>query len=48
MCIVLPKGRPAALEYVATFVAEAKKSGVIARAIETAGLRGVAVAPATQ
>ena len=48
MCIVLPKGRPAALEYVAAFVGDAKKSGVIARAIETAGLRGVAVAPATQ
>jgi polar amino acid transport system substrate-binding protein len=48
MCIVLPKGRPAALEYVAAFVGAAKKSGVISRAIETAGLRGVMVAPATQ
>jgi polar amino acid transport system substrate-binding protein len=48
MCIVLPKGRPAALEYVAAFVGHAKKSGAILRAIETAGLRGVAVAPATQ
>jgi polar amino acid transport system substrate-binding protein len=48
MCIVLPKGRPAALAYVAAFVGEAKKSGVISRAIESAGLRGVAVAPETR
>ena len=48
MCIVLPKGRPAALEYVAAFVGQAKKSGVISRAIEAAGLRGVAVAPPAQ
>jgi polar amino acid transport system substrate-binding protein len=48
MCIVLPKGRPAALEYVATFVSSAKKSGVVSRAIEAAGLRGVAVAQVTQ
>jgi polar amino acid transport system substrate-binding protein len=44
MCIVLPKGRPVALEYVGAFVGEARKSGLIARAIEGAGLRGVAVA----
>jgi len=44
MCIVLPKGRPAALEYVGAFVGEAKKAGLIAGAIEGAGLRGVAVA----
>jgi polar amino acid transport system substrate-binding protein len=48
MCIVLPKGRPAALEYVGAFVGQAKKSGVVARAIESAGLRGVAVAPSAQ
>ena len=48
MCMVLPKGRPAALKYVAAFVSQAKKSGVISRAIEAAGLRGVAVAPPTQ
>ena len=48
MCIVLPKGPPAALEYVAAFVGQAKKSGVISRAIEAAGLRGVAIAPAPQ
>ena len=44
MCIVLPKGRPAALEYVGAFVSEARKSGLIARVIEGAGLRGAAVA----
>jgi polar amino acid transport system substrate-binding protein len=48
MCIVLPKGRPAALAYVAAFVGNAKKSGVVSRAIDAAGLRGVAVAQVTQ
>jgi polar amino acid transport system substrate-binding protein len=46
MTIVLPKGRPAALEYVGAFVAEAKRSGAVRRAIDAAGLRGVSVAPA--
>jgi polar amino acid transport system substrate-binding protein len=45
MCIVLPKGRPAALDYVGTFVEQAKASGAVARAIENSGLRGVTVAP---
>ncbi len=45
MCLVLPKGRPAALDYVGIFVEQAKASGVVARAIESAGLRGVSVAP---
>jgi polar amino acid transport system substrate-binding protein len=44
MTIVLPKGRSAALEFVGAFVGQARKSGLIARAIEGAGLRGVAVA----
>jgi hypothetical protein len=44
MCLVLPKGRPAALEYVSSFVGQAKKSGLVKQAIEGAGLRGVAVA----
>jgi polar amino acid transport system substrate-binding protein len=44
MCIVLPKGRPAALEYVDAFVARARQSGLVAKAIEEAGLSGVAVA----
>jgi len=45
MCIVLPKGRVAALAYVNAFVAQAKTSGAVARAIADAGLRGVDVAP---
>ena len=44
LCIVLPKGRPAALAYVGAFVGEARRAGLIAGAIEVAGLRGVAVA----
>ena len=44
ICIVLPKGRPAALEYVGEFVMQARRSGLIARAIEEEGLRGVSVA----
>jgi polar amino acid transport system substrate-binding protein len=46
MCIVLPKGRPAALEYVGMFVDGARQSGLLANAIATAGLRGVTVARA--
>ena len=48
MSIVLPKGRPAALAYVGEFVEQAKTSGTIARAIDSAGLRGVTVAPAAK
>jgi polar amino acid transport system substrate-binding protein len=45
MTIVLPKGRAAALGYVGGFVADAKKSGSVARAIEASALRGVSAAP---
>jgi polar amino acid transport system substrate-binding protein len=45
LALALPKGRPAALEYVSAFVEDAKRSGAVARAIDGAGLRGVAVAP---
>jgi polar amino acid transport system substrate-binding protein len=45
MCIVLPKGHPAALAYVSEFVEQSKKSGTVQRAIDTAKLRGVRVAP---
>lgn len=48
MSIILPKGRPAALAYVGEFVEQAKKSGAVGRAIDSAGLRGVSVAPAIQ
>jgi hypothetical protein len=37
MCMVLPKGRPAELEYVAAFVEQAKKGGLVKQAIEGAG-----------
>jgi polar amino acid transport system substrate-binding protein len=46
MCLVLPKGRPAALAYVSDFVESSKKSGAVQRAIDDARLRGVRVAPA--
>jgi polar amino acid transport system substrate-binding protein len=45
MTIILPRGRPAALAYVGEFVAQAKRSGAVLRAIDGAGLRGVTVAP---
>jgi polar amino acid transport system substrate-binding protein len=44
----LPKGRPAALAYVSEFIEQAKRAGVVGRAIDAAGLRGVKVAPAGQ
>lgn len=44
MCMVLPKGRPAALAYVGSFVMAARQNGVVAAAIRDAGLRGVVVA----
>jgi polar amino acid transport system substrate-binding protein len=46
MCMVVPKGREAALAYVSEFVESSKKSGAVRRAIDDAGLRGVSVAPA--
>lgn len=45
LAMALPKGRSAALMYVTNFVEQAKASGVVGRAIESAGLRGVRVAP---
>jgi len=46
MCLVVPKGRGAALAYVSEFVEQSKRSGTVQRAIEDAKLRGVSVAPA--
>jgi polar amino acid transport system substrate-binding protein len=43
--MALPKGRDAGLAFVATFVADAKASGLVAQSIARAGLRGVTVAP---
>jgi len=48
MCLVVPKGRTAALAYVSEFVEQSKKSGSVRRAIDEANLRGVAVAPAAK
>ena len=44
--IMVPKGQAGRLAYVNEFVEEAKASGLVQRAIERAGLRGVQVAPA--
>jgi polar amino acid transport system substrate-binding protein len=44
--IAVPKGQAERLAYVSTFIEEAKASGLVQRAVEHAGLRGVQVAPA--
>jgi polar amino acid transport system substrate-binding protein len=44
--VCVPKGRPAALAYVSTFLEEAKASGSVRRALDRAGMQGEAVAPA--
>jgi polar amino acid transport system substrate-binding protein len=41
----VPKGREAGIQYLRGFVEEAKASGLVARAIEKTGARGVSVAP---
>src|SRR5216683_513426 len=41
----VPKGREAGIQYLRGFVEEAKASGLVARAIERTGARGVSVAP---
>ncbi|MBD0271870.1 MAG: transporter substrate-binding domain-containing protein [Acetobacteraceae bacterium] len=44
MAVAVPKGRGAAgLDHLARFVADARRDGTVARAIERAGLRGVRV-----
>lgn len=45
--IAVPKGREAGLAYLRSVVEDAKSSGLVARAIEKTGARGVAVAPST-
>jgi polar amino acid transport system substrate-binding protein len=45
--IVVPKGKVGQLAYFTQFVDEAKASGLVQRAIDHAGLRGVQVAPRT-
>jgi len=41
----VPRGRDAGLAYLRGFVEDAKASGLVARAIEKTGARGVSVAP---
>jgi polar amino acid transport system substrate-binding protein len=48
LAFALPKGRAAALAYVSEFVEEAKASGLVRQAINSAGLFGVNVAPAAR
>ncbi len=43
--LVVPKGNDALLAYVSEFVEQAKASGLVTKAIETAALRGLRVAP---
>jgi polar amino acid transport system substrate-binding protein len=43
--IAVPKGRSAHLAYLSEFVEEAKASGLLQRAIDRAGWRGICVAP---
>lgn len=44
--MAVPKGQVGRLAYISEFIEEAKASGMVQRAIERAGLRGVQVAPA--
>src|SRR5580765_1577614 len=46
--IAVPRGRDAALAYLRRVVEDAKASGLVARAIEKTGARGVSVAPAAK
>jgi polar amino acid transport system substrate-binding protein len=46
--IAVPKGRDAGLAYLRSVVEDAKASGLVARAIEKTGARGVAVAPSAK
>jgi polar amino acid transport system substrate-binding protein len=41
----IPKGRDAAAKYLREFIEDVKASGLVAQAIEKAGIRGVSVAP---
>lgn len=45
VAIAVPKGHAGRLAYIREFIEEAKASGLVHRAIENAGLRGVQVAP---
>ncbi len=43
----IPKGRDAGAEYLREFIEDVKTSGLVARAIQKAGVRGVSVPPTT-
>jgi polar amino acid transport system substrate-binding protein len=43
VAIAIPKGQAGRLAYISEFVEEAKASGLVQRAIDRAGLRGVQV-----
>ncbi len=45
IAIAVPKGRPQALTYVTEFMTRAKKSGLVRRALDAAGLKDLEVAP---
>jgi polar amino acid transport system substrate-binding protein len=45
LAMALPKGKAERLAYISEFIEEAKASGLVQRAIELGGLRGVQVAP---
>lgn len=41
----IPKGREAGIRYLFEFIEDVKASGLVARALEKAGVQGVSVAP---
>lgn len=41
----MPKGRDAGAKYLREFIEDVKASGLVAQAIEKAGVRGVSIAP---
>jgi polar amino acid transport system substrate-binding protein len=43
--VVVPKNRPATLDWATRFVEEAKKDGTVRRALDGAGFTNAAVAP---
>jgi polar amino acid transport system substrate-binding protein len=43
--MAVPKGQAARLAFITEFVENAKTSGLVQRAIDSAGVRGVQVAP---
>jgi polar amino acid transport system substrate-binding protein len=45
IAIAVPKGRPNALSYVTEFMKEAKTSGLVRRAMDSAGMKDLPVAP---